>query len=102
MATLLSRLIRPRRKPLAALAIAVYTREKCCCCEKAIDLLKEAQREHGFAIEEIDIDKDEALVAAHGLSVPVVVVRGKIRFKGVVNPVLLERLLEDERREITG
>jgi hypothetical protein len=30
--------------------------------------------------------------------VPVVAVAGKVRFKGIVNPVLLERLLTAERR----
>ena len=32
-------------------------------------------------------------------TVPVVAVDGKVRFKGVVNPVLLERLLLAESRE---
>ena len=37
--TLLSRLVRPRRKA-EPLAVTVYTRRDCCCCHRALDLLK--------------------------------------------------------------
>jgi len=40
---------------------------------------------------------DPALAERYGLTVPVVAVDGKVRFKGVVNPVLLERLLAAQR-----
>jgi glutaredoxin len=95
MTSLLTRLFRPRRKA-DHLAFTVYTRAQCCCCHKALDLLREHQARHGFAIEEVDVDADPALVEAHGLSVPVVAVGGKVRFRGVVNPVLLDRLLTAE------
>lgn len=92
MTSLLKRLIRPRRAGIGGV-ITVYTRQECCCCHKAIDLLKIYQREHRFTIEEVDVDGDPELVARHGEWVPVVEVGGKVRFRGVVNPVLLERLL---------
>jgi glutaredoxin len=95
MTSLLHRIFRPRRKA-DHLVFTVYTREQCCCCHKALDLLREHQRQHGFAIEEVDVDADPALAEAHGLSVPVVAVGGKVRFRGVVNPVLLDRLLTAE------
>ena len=93
MTRLLS-MLRPRRRRAASpLVFIVYTREGCCCCDKAKDVLKRYRRSHGFTIEEVDVDTDPTLVAAHGQSVPVVAVDGKVRFRGVVNPVLLERLL---------
>ena len=95
MTTLISRLIR-RRTGARALRFTVYTRRECCCCHKAIDLLKVYQRKHGFAVEEVDVDLDPELAAQHGNWVPVVAVGGKVRFRGVVNPVLLERLLAAE------
>ena len=58
-----------------------------------MDLLKDAQRRHGFTIDEVDIDTDPELVAKYNTEVPVVAVNGKVRFRGVVNPSLLERLL---------
>ncbi len=92
MTSLLQRLV--RRPKHAALAVTVYTRRDCCCCHTAIDLLETFRRKYNLVIESIDVDDDPALVAAHGLSVPVVAIDGKVRFKGVVNPVLLKRLLD--------
>jgi glutaredoxin len=92
MTTLLSRLFRPSQ-PAKHLTFTVYTRAQCCCCHKAIDLLKDAQKHYGFMITEVDIDTDPELVAKYNTEVPVVAVNGKVRFRGVVNPSLLERLL---------
>ena len=97
MTSLLTRLW--RRSPRTEhLAFTVYSRAQCCCCHKALDVLREYQDRHGFAIEEVDVDSDPDLVAKYGLSVPVVAFDGKVRFKGVVNPVLLDRLIAAEGR----
>src|SRR3982751_4206148 len=98
MTSLLSRILRPRPKA-GHLTFTVYTRAQCCCCHKAIDLLREQQRRHGFRMEEVDIDSDPELVAKYGTEVPVVSLGGKVRFRGVVNPALLDRLLAAESRE---
>jgi glutaredoxin len=99
MTTLLSRWARSRtRLDLAHLTVTVYTRSGCCCCHQAFDLLKGYQTRHGFTLEEVDIDADPALVAKYDTLVPVVAVNGKVRFKGVVNPALFERLLLAESR----
>jgi glutaredoxin len=96
----LLRRLRPKRSPrLDGLRVTVYTRAQCCCCHKALDLLREYQHRHGFAIDEVDVDSDADLVAKHGLSVPVVAFGGKVRFQGVVNPVLLDRLIAAEAAE---
>ncbi len=99
MMNFLSRWVRPRpRLDLSHLTVTVYTREQCGCCHKALDLLKSYQHDHHFQIETIDVDSDPRLVTSYGDSVPVVAIAGKVRFKGVVNPVLLERLLLAESR----
>lgn len=99
MIPLLSRLVRPRfRARRSDLSVTLYTRAGCCCCHTALDVLKNAQRRHGYSLIEIDVDSDHELAARHGESVPVVEVNGKIRFKGIVNPVLLERLIVAEAR----
>jgi glutaredoxin len=77
------------------LTIVVYCREACDCCRKALALLEPYRKRHKFRLETIDVDGDAQLAAEHGASVPVVAVNGKVRFRGVVNPVLLERLLEN-------
>jgi glutaredoxin len=98
MIRLLSRLVRAR--PQAnSLSVTVYSRRDCCCCHKALDVLKQFQRRYHLAINEVDIDSDPELAARHGTSVPVVAIDGTVRFRGVVNPVLLERLLSAETRE---
>ena len=92
MTTLLARLLRRSRRA-EHLTFTVYTRSQCGCCRKALDLLANARGRHGFAIEEVDVDGDPALAEIYGTEVPVVAVNGKVRFRGVVSPVLLNRLL---------
>jgi glutaredoxin len=98
MTSLLTRLLR-RQPRTEHLTFTVYSRAQCCCCHKAIDVLKDAQHQFGFAIEEVDIDRDPELVSKFDTEVPVVAVNGKVRFRGVVNPALLERLLLAESRD---
>jgi glutaredoxin len=99
MLSLLSRWARPRaRLDVSHLDVTVYTRAQCCCCHKALDLLREYQGRHRFTLHTVDIDADPALAERYGTEVPVVAVGGKVRFKGVVNPVLFERLLAAESR----
>jgi len=95
MTALLRRLF-PAPPDTSRLTFIVYTRETCGCCEKALAILKKSQAKHAFNIETIDVDSDPTLAAEHGESVPVVALNGKVRFRGVVNPVLLERLLKAE------
>ena len=98
MTSFMTRLL--RRSPRAEhLTFTVYTRAQCCCCHKALDLLRDYQARWGFAIEEVDVDGDPDLVAKYNTEVPVVAVDGKVRFRGVVNPALLERLLTAESRD---
>jgi glutaredoxin len=67
----------------------VYTRNGCHLCDDAVDLL----RERGLQPELIDIDANPALREQYNECVPVVLIDGKPRFRGKVNPVLLDRLL---------
>jgi glutaredoxin len=97
MKTLVERLLRrPAKQSALHLTFTVYSRASCGCCEKAMKVLKEAQRRFGFVINEVDIDLDPELLAKYNTEVPVVTLNGKVRFRGVVNPGLLERLLVAE------
>ena len=69
--------------------VILYTRQGCHLCDDALDLL----RRHGLAPQLIDIDSDPQLVQQYDCCVPVVVMDGKVRFRGGVNEVLLRRLL---------
>lgn len=99
MISRLAEWLKPRRRVDAShLTFTVYTRAGCGCCDKALALLREYRARSGFSIQTVDVDTDPDLAARHGLSVPVVAVNGKVRFRGQVNPVLLDRLLEAEDR----
>jgi glutaredoxin len=99
MTAFINRILRgPDRRNAAHLTFTVYSRAGCGCCEKAMKVLRESQRRYGFAIEEVDIDHDPELVAKYDTEVPVVACDGKVRFRGVINPALLERLLVAESR----
>jgi hypothetical protein len=71
----------------------MYHREGCHLCEGAWELLRRAQARHRFTLTAVDVDRDPDLAARYGQDVPVVTVDGKVRFRGVVNPVLLRRAL---------
>jgi hypothetical protein len=72
--------------------VLMYTRTGCHLCDEAWGRLQEAQRHHHFSLEAVDVDSDPALVAQYGDCVPVVLIDGKVRFRGRVNPVLLARI----------
>lgn len=73
--------------------VVLYTRAGCQCCEAAHAELHRAGRRYSLALRVVDIDADDELVRQYGLEVPVVMIDGKVRFRGKVNRVLLERLL---------
>jgi glutaredoxin len=75
--------------------VTVYSRQGCGCCDKAMAVLADFGRRHRLNVSIVDVDTDPALIAAHGEHVPVVAIEGKIRFRGQINPVLMERLLKN-------
>jgi hypothetical protein len=96
MTSLLSRLVRPRPKA-DRLAFTVYTRKECCCCHKALDLL----RDRGAGTDSPSRRWTSTATRSWWRSTAVgavVAIGGKVRFRGVVNPVLLDRLLLAESR----
>jgi hypothetical protein len=89
-------LTRLRRSPRQRtdLHVLLYTRAGCHLCTDAWDLLILYQKLRGFTLEKIDVDTDPVLVSRYGACVPVVTVNGEVRFRGRVNRVLLERILD--------
>ena len=97
MKTLFARLV--RRKPASKpIRVEVYTRAQCSCCDKAMELLKPFTRRFSLTIKTIDVDADSALKEKYDLLVPVVAINGRERFRGSINPILLERILWSEGR----
>ena len=82
----------PAQRP--DLQIVVYTRESCPLCDEAWKLLQRYQKRFRFELEAIDIGESEELTREFGNCIPVVVIAGKVRFRGHVNEVLLQRILK--------
>lgn len=74
--------------------VVMYTRKGCHLCEDAWQMLAEARWTYGFDLESVDVDGSAELVALYGNWVPVVTVNGEVRFRGRVNRVLLQRVLD--------
>ena len=87
---------RPRGADLEHLHFLLYARPGCHLCEVAWRQLQAAQRRHRFSLKEVDVDAEPELAARYGSLVPVVAVNGKVRFRGAINEVLLDRLLRAE------
>jgi hypothetical protein len=89
---------RHRHGDRKALHVVLYARKGCHLCDTAWEQLQQRQREFGFDLEAVDVDDNPDLGARYGIEVPVVSVNGKVRFRGQVNTVLLDRLLRAEAR----
>ncbi|MBI3822674.1 MAG: glutaredoxin family protein [Planctomycetes bacterium] len=84
----------PTQRP--DLHFLLYTRAACPLCDEAWELLVRYQKRYGFVLETRDIDASADLVHEFGQCVPVVAINGKVRFRGHVNEVLLQRILIHE------
>jgi len=54
-------------------------------------------KDHGVEVKLIDVDTDETLRQRYDQCVPVVVIDGRERFRGKVDPRLLRRILRSDR-----
>ena len=57
--------------------LTIYGREYCHLCHDMIAALEALQPAHGFRLEVVDVDEDEALEARYGEWVPVLVADGE-------------------------
>ncbi len=88
----LSRAALPSPRP--DLHFLLYTRKQCHLCTDAWKLLSSHQKKRGFLLEVLDVDTSADLVVRFGNCVPVVMVNGEVRFRGRINEVLLQRILD--------
>lgn len=75
---------------MSAVPVILYSRAGCHLCDDAQRMLQR----YGLEPRVVDIDTDPALQERWNLCVPVVEIAGEVRFKGIINEVLLRRLLE--------
>ena len=75
--------------------VVLYGREGCCLCDDARAVLERVRRRHPFALEERDIDRDDALLRAYLERIPVVTIDGIEAFELFVDEPELERRLAE-------
>jgi len=73
--------------------VVLYTREGCCLCDTAREVLERVRSRHAFALEEVDIEADDALLREYLERIPVVTIDGEERFDLSVNERELEQML---------
>lgn len=65
--------------------VILYTREGCCLCEEAREVLLRVRAQHEFILEERDIEADDALLRAYLERIPVVTIDGVEAFEFFVD-----------------
>jgi hypothetical protein len=75
--------------------VLLYTREGCCLCDDAREVLDRVRARHpsAFVIHERDIDSDDALHRAYLERIPVITIDGAESFELFVDEAELERRL---------
>lgn len=94
MLAFLRNLLRSAPRQREDLRFTFITRAGCHLCDDARVLIETAKDRHGFQLDIVDVDASPELVGRYGECVPVVLVNDKLRFRGRVNPVLLQRILD--------
>jgi len=61
--------------------IVLYTKPGCGLCEKMKAEMKRADVDNLYTLEEIDIEKDEALIAQYRYEIPVLLINGIEAFR---------------------
>jgi hypothetical protein len=76
--------------------VVLYTRQGCCLCDDALAVLERVRGSHpgAFAIEQRDIEADEALLRRYLERIPVVEVDGAELFELFVEESELEQALD--------
>jgi len=77
--------------------VILYARDGCCLCEDAREILQRVRARHPFALEERDIEQDEAWHRAYLERIPVVTIDGEDAFELFVDEAQLEKRLAHAR-----
>ena len=74
-------------------SVVLYSAPGCSLCERALEVVQEAQAELGFDLEVVDIAGDPALEASYRELIPVVEIDGARAFTYFVAPDALRARL---------
>ncbi len=71
--------------------VTLYGRPGCCLCDDALAMLERVRERVPFALEQRDIESDDALLAAYLERIPVISIDGREAFELFVDEGELER-----------
>jgi glutaredoxin len=74
--------------------VVLYVREGCCLCDDARAVLARVGRRQEFAVQERDIDEDDALQRMYLERIPVVTIDGVVAFELFVDEAEFARRLD--------
>jgi glutaredoxin len=77
--------------------VTIYSKSGCHLCEIAEERILNVRKRVDFAVEKIDIEKDEALMQRYGEKIPVVCLDGEEIFVYRVSEKILEKRLREKR-----
>ncbi|MFQ5826020.1 MAG: glutaredoxin family protein [Dehalococcoidia bacterium] len=75
--------------------IRLYTREGCHLCQEAEGILEKLKDEFKLAIELVDIDRDDGLLARYGNVIPVIAIDDRISLSAPLDEPRLRQALEN-------
>ena len=75
--------------------VTLYSKPGCHLCDDALRVLQRVQKLHPFALEEVNIDGDPALLSEYGEQIPVVTLNGTFLFEYTVDEERLRQLLKE-------
>ena len=75
--------------------VVLYSKDECCLCDNAKEILQDLQKEFSFQIEEVDIYKDDTLLEKYQIMIPVVEIDGEEVQCGIIQKdVIRKRLIK--------
>lgn len=77
--------------------VVLYGKAGCCLCDEAREVVTAVRARHPFALEEVDVSTDAALLREYGERIPVVAVDGEDLFELHVDADELTRRLQSGR-----
>ncbi|MCX7700661.1 MAG: glutaredoxin family protein [Gemmataceae bacterium] len=90
------------RRPSSDAEVVLFTRAGCHLCEEAHEFLHAEQARLPFRLVVRDVDASPETRHEYGECVPVVLVDGRVRFRGRIDPVLWRRLMRHRSRGSAG
>ncbi len=76
--------------------IKLLTRRQCCLCDDAKSVLETAAGQGLCSWEQVDVDRDKALLVRYGMDVPVLMLDGRELFRHRVTIDALRSALQEQ------